>query len=54
MAVATNEPTNIETNPAEQGSYLRSKTGRYESIIELPGFTRGLSFLGPLAFIGLS
>jgi uncharacterized protein (TIGR03032 family) len=30
------------------------QTGRYESIVELPGFTRGLSFCGPLAFIGLS
>ncbi len=29
-------------------------SGKYESIIELPGFTRGLSFCGPLAFIGLS
>jgi uncharacterized protein (TIGR03032 family) len=29
-------------------------TGKYESIVELPGFTRGLSFHGPLAFIGLS
>ncbi len=29
-------------------------TGKYESIIELPGFTRGLSFYGPLAFVGLS
>jgi uncharacterized protein (TIGR03032 family) len=29
-------------------------TGRYEPIVKLPGFTRGLSFLGPLAFIGLS
>jgi uncharacterized protein (TIGR03032 family) len=29
-------------------------TGRYESVIELPGFTRGLSFAGSLAFIGLS
>jgi uncharacterized protein (TIGR03032 family) len=29
-------------------------TGKYESIVELPGFTRGLSFRGPLAFIGLS
>jgi uncharacterized protein (TIGR03032 family) len=28
--------------------------GRYEPIIRLPGFTRGLSFLGPFAFIGLS
>ncbi|MEZ6086571.1 MAG: TIGR03032 family protein [Pirellulaceae bacterium] len=29
-------------------------TGKYESIVELPGFTRGLSFHGPFAFIGLS
>ncbi len=29
-------------------------TGKYESIVELPGFTRGLSFCGTLAFIGLS
>jgi len=30
------------------------KTGKYESIAKFPGFTRGLSFYGPLAFIGLS
>ena len=30
------------------------KTGKYESIAQFPGFTRGLSFYGPLAFIGLS
>ncbi|NOZ40183.1 MAG: TIGR03032 family protein [Planctomycetes bacterium] len=29
-------------------------TGKYESIAQLPGFTRGLSFIGPLALIGLS
>lgn len=29
-------------------------TGRYDPIVQLPGFTRGLSFLGPLAFVGLS
>ncbi len=29
-------------------------SGKYVSIAELPGFTRGLSFAGPLAFIGLS
>ncbi len=29
-------------------------SGKYEPISELPGFTRGISFLGPLAFIGLS
>lgn len=30
------------------------ESGRYEEIAQLPGFTRGLSFLGPLAFVGLS
>lgn len=29
-------------------------TGMYEPIAQFPGFTRGLSFLGPLAFVGLS
>jgi uncharacterized protein (TIGR03032 family) len=29
-------------------------TGKYEALTTLPGFTRGLSFCGPLAFIGLS
>ena len=29
-------------------------TGKYQEIAQLPGFTRGISFLGPLAFIGLS
>ena len=29
-------------------------TGKYKSIAQFPGFTRGLSFYGPLAFIGLS
>jgi uncharacterized protein (TIGR03032 family) len=29
-------------------------TGTYEAIARLPGFTRGLSLVGPLAFIGLS
>jgi len=30
------------------------KTGRYEEICRLPGFTRGLDFIGPYAFVGLS
>lgn len=30
------------------------KTGKYEPIAQFPGFTRGLSFLGPIALIGLS
>jgi uncharacterized protein (TIGR03032 family) len=29
-------------------------SGRYEQITELPGFTRGIDFCGPLAFVGLS
>lgn len=29
-------------------------TGRVETVAQLPGFTRGLSFAGPLAFVGLS
>ncbi|MGH8460480.1 MAG: TIGR03032 family protein [Stenotrophobium sp.] len=29
-------------------------SGKRETIVELPGFTRGLDFFGPLAFIGLS
>jgi uncharacterized protein (TIGR03032 family) len=29
-------------------------TGQYELVVRLPGFTRGLSFYGPLAFVGLS
>jgi len=30
------------------------KTGRYEEICRLPGFTRGFDFAGPYAFVGLS
>jgi uncharacterized protein (TIGR03032 family) len=29
-------------------------TGRLSVVAELPGFTRGLDFLGPFAFVGLS
>lgn len=29
-------------------------TGTVETVAELPGFTRGLAFSGPLAFVGLS
>jgi uncharacterized protein (TIGR03032 family) len=29
-------------------------SGKYRPIIELPGFTRGLDFWGPFAFVGLS
>lgn len=34
--------------------YVDLATGKYEPIVRLPGFTRGLSFLGPLALVGLS
>ena len=39
-----------------KGSLARvdPETGKLEPIVELPGFTRGLDFFGPLAFIGLS
>lgn len=30
------------------------RDGRVETVCELPGFTRGLAFAGPIAFIGLS
>jgi uncharacterized protein (TIGR03032 family) len=30
------------------------RTGRYQSVAEVPGFTRGLDFHGRLAFVGLS
>jgi uncharacterized protein (TIGR03032 family) len=33
---------------------INRNTGVYESVVELPGFTRGIDFFGPLAFIGLS
>jgi len=29
-------------------------SGKYEEISQLPGFPRGLTFIGPLAFVGLS
>ncbi|WP_160148540.1 TIGR03032 family protein [[Leptolyngbya] sp. PCC 7376] len=35
-------------------STFNFKTGKLETIVQLPGFTRGLSFWGPLAFVGLS
>ncbi len=42
-------------NSGEGGlGFIDPLTGRYELVAELPGFTRGLDFVGPLAFIGLS
>jgi uncharacterized protein (TIGR03032 family) len=34
--------------------FIDLNTGKYESIAEVPGFTRGVDFFGNLAFIGLS
>jgi len=34
--------------------FVDLNTGRYESIVQLDGFTRGLEMIGNLAFIGLS
>lgn len=34
--------------------YLDAATGKVETIVRLPGFTRGLSFWGQYAFVGLS
>ena len=35
-------------------SIVDLNTGKHEAIATVPGFTRGLDFFGPLAFIGLS
>lgn len=34
--------------------FVDLKTGRYEAVAAVPGFTRGLDFAGDLAFVGLS
>jgi uncharacterized protein (TIGR03032 family) len=34
--------------------FVDERTGRYQPIAEVPGFTRGLDFAGSLAFVGLS
>jgi len=34
--------------------YLDPKTLKFQRLVELPGFTRGLDFCGPFAFVGLS
>jgi len=35
-------------------STVDTVTGRIETVAQVPGFTRGLDFVGPIAFIGLS
>ena len=34
--------------------FIDLNTGKYEPVAETPGFTRGLDFAGPFAFVGLS
>lgn len=34
--------------------FIEPTSGQYQSIASLPGFTRGLTFAGPLALVGLS
>jgi uncharacterized protein (TIGR03032 family) len=34
--------------------YVDLERGRFEEVTRVPGFTRGLSFAGPYAFVGLS
>jgi uncharacterized protein (TIGR03032 family) len=43
----------LESGAGSLGVVNRA-SGRYEAVAELPGFTRGLDFYGPYAFIGLS
>lgn len=43
----------LESGKGEVG-YLDPATGRMETVARLPGFTRGLAFAGPYAFVGLS
>ena len=34
--------------------FVDRNTGKYEAVAAMPGFTRGLDFVGDLAFVGLS
>src|SRR5262249_21250743 len=34
--------------------YVDLESGKYEPVVEVPGFTRGVDFAGPFAFVGLS
>ena len=43
----------LESGTGTLGSVDRA-TMKYEPLVELPGFTRGLDFIGPYAFVGLS
>jgi uncharacterized protein (TIGR03032 family) len=43
----------LESGKGEVG-LLDPATGKMETVVRLPGFTRGLAFAGPYAFVGLS
>ena len=43
----------LESGKGEIGT-VDLATGRVETVARLPGFTRGLAFAGPYAFVGLS
>jgi uncharacterized protein (TIGR03032 family) len=43
----------LESGKGEVG-IVDLATGRMETVAQLPGFTRGLAFAGPFAFVGLS
>lgn len=43
----------LESGKGELGT-VDPSTGTYETVAVLPGFTRGLDFAGPYAFVGLS
>lgn len=43
----------LESGKGEVG-FVDAATGRVQTLAKLPGFTRGLAFAGPFAFVGLS
>ncbi|HUG70268.1 MAG TPA: DUF4915 domain-containing protein [Pirellulaceae bacterium] len=42
-------PSQVQRPP-----FVRSANGKYQSVEQMPGYTRGLGFCGPFAFVGLS
>ena len=40
--------------PGQSGAWPICSSGTWETVAQVPGFTRGIDFVGPLAFIGLS
>ena len=49
-------PTNCGSLNSGYGSlgYVNPESGTYETVESMPGYTRGLSFCGQFAFVGLS